>query len=109
MYEAAKEVIDAASTKGQLSNQDQAAYLKGIEEAPWLFGEDVNSYLTELSSLVHNLVKVMPQLAQETDEIHRQKLAVRKTDWFLAICGDYGPRLQTVMSPYLLFTNAKDM
>lgn len=109
VYEAVNKVIEAASAKGALDAQDQAEYLLGIRAAPWLFDEDVNSYLAGLSSLVHRLVEVMPHIAKEEHAAYRQTLTDRKTDWFIEICGVYGPRLPSVMAPYLRFINRSEM
>jgi len=45
VYEALTSVLGRVLTHGGTTNEDQGAYLEGIQNAKWLFGEEIREYL----------------------------------------------------------------
>lgn len=89
VYQAARDALGHIASHGKLGNEQQIAYLSGIQEAKWLFGPEVHTYLSE--TLWHKFVEL--ELHQTmvydapTDHPDRSKHIQLKADalrWLIA-------------------------
>jgi len=46
VYESVRDMLGHVASRGTISTEQQAKYFFGIQTAKWLFGADVNSYLS---------------------------------------------------------------
>ena len=54
VYQAVRDTLGYIGSKGKISSEQQIAYLTGIQTAKWLFGPEVDTYLSE--TLWHKIV-----------------------------------------------------
>lgn len=54
VYQAVRDTLGHIGSKGKISNEQQVAYLTGIQAAKWLFGRELDTYLSE--TLWHKIV-----------------------------------------------------
>jgi hypothetical protein len=82
VYECAQNALRIASQTGDLANPDEMQYLAGIQGARWLFGDDVNDYLSSklwrmLYTLHHTFIEIGDASQHEKKELtdkHRQAM-----------------------------------
>lgn len=69
VYQAVRDVLGYIGSHGQIGNEQQVEYLSGIQTAKWLFGPEVDIYLSE--TLWHKVVDL---------ELHRTMVYDAPTD-----------------------------
>ena len=88
VYQAVRETLATAVTKGKLTQEDEVKYLVGTRPAQWLFGSEVFKYLDE--TLWHKIVDLglhnamsegRPDDEERVKHIHARADAIK---WLIA-------------------------
>lgn len=105
IYAAAQEALAAVFARRDLTPAEEAAYLKGVAGARWLYGKDVTQYLQkEFWGKLCDLHRVAAEMegmprSEEREALVEQRLALRK--WFL----EQHDFMDNLFYPYLGFTH----
>jgi hypothetical protein len=105
VYECVREALGNAAREGNLSQEEQIAFLSGIQPAKWLFGAEVAIYLEKelwhkiVSLELHNtLSKNNPNEDQRIESIH---LRAETMKWLMQQHKEF----DELCKPYLTLTH----
>jgi hypothetical protein len=96
IYSDIRTIIDQITASGKCTYETNFDYLRAIDRAAFLFGEDVNAYLERLRVRLHNLCYYESMM--ETDQ--RQEM-ISKKDALLPKVLDFYTEFPPLIEPYV--------
>ena len=102
VYKATQKLLTIILVKGELEQQALFTFRADTQDAVFLFGQDIPSYLERIDKQVLELM-VIPSRSQDLPVgEERTRLCERKTELIGALMDEL-PRLKDIFAPYLKF------